>query len=188
MDFSHYTGEPVELAVGLVNTLRPSDGRDSLADPAGLAAFLAPHQELWLGEVAEPSEPDLRAVHKLRRRLREVFEASDTETAAALLNQILADGAATPRVSLHRGVAHFHFEPRGTSIARWLAVVTAMGLAAVVVEHGTARFGVCTAQGCRNVFVDTSRNRSRRHCSTACSVRDNVAALRSRRRGVAPAP
>jgi predicted RNA-binding Zn ribbon-like protein len=57
-----------------------------------------------------------------------------------------------------------------------------MGLATAVVDQGIERFGVCAAEDCRDVFLDTSRNRSRRHCSSTCSTRGNVAAYRKRQK------
>jgi predicted RNA-binding Zn ribbon-like protein len=62
----------------------------------------------------------------------------------------------------------------------WLGAITGMGLASVIVEHGVDRFGVCGSAGCDDVYVDTSRNRSRRHCSNTCSTREAVAAYRKR--------
>jgi predicted RNA-binding Zn ribbon-like protein len=49
-------------------------------------------------------------------------------------------------------------------------------------DLGADRFGTCTAAGCTDVFLDTTRNRSRRFCSERCATRSHVAALRSRRR------
>jgi predicted RNA-binding Zn ribbon-like protein len=62
----------------------------------------------------------------------------------------------------------------------WLGAITAMGLASVIVENGVERFGVCDSSGCNDVYIDTSRNRSRRHCSNTCSTREAVAAYRKR--------
>ncbi len=56
-----------------------------------------------------------------------------------------------------------------------------MGLAVVLVDHGMERFGVCASSTCEDVFVDSSRNRSRRHCSGTCNTRENVAAYRRRK-------
>jgi predicted RNA-binding Zn ribbon-like protein len=57
-----------------------------------------------------------------------------------------------------------------------------MGLAMLVVDFGATRLGVCAADKCDNVFVDTSPNQSRRYCSDRCSSRANVAAYRARRK------
>ncbi|MGH9036560.1 MAG: CGNR zinc finger domain-containing protein, partial [Acidimicrobiia bacterium] len=64
-----------------------------------------------------------------------------------------------------------------------------MGLAIVIRDQGLDRLRVCSAIGCSRVFVDTSRNRSRRYCDpSTCGNRTNVAAYRARQRsGVAPA-
>lgn len=183
MDFSHYTDEPLELATDLVNTdQRPVGGDDGLATFAELQAFLEDRADMWRGSHPEPKPDDLEPIRKLRDRLRTVFNAVGNDEAVATINQILASQRAAPRVSLHSGTPHLHFEPVGQGLPRWLGVVTAMGLATVVVEHGVNRFGSCISETCRDVFVDTSRNRSRRHCSPTCGVRENVAAYRRRRR------
>ena len=42
------------------------------------------------------------------------------------------------------------------------------------------RLGVCTAPRCDRVYVDTSRNGTRRYCSTSCQNRVKTAAFRAR--------
>lgn len=178
MNFSHYSDRPVELAVELVNTVQ-SDG-DHIGTPRQLEEFLGAYEDLWDG-VAEPPKPgDLKAVHALRSALREVMSTTDEHHASELINKILAQHGATPRMSTHTGHPHLHFEPIGTSISSWLGATTAMGLATVIIENGVERFGVCGSNTCEDVYVDTSRNRSRRHCSSTCSTREAVAAYRAR--------
>src|SRR3712207_2389930 len=63
-----------------------------------------------------------------------------------------------------------------------LTTTVAMGLSQVVVQHGWQRLGVCSAEGCDDVYVDTSRNASRRYCSNTCASRSTVAAYRARRK------
>jgi predicted RNA-binding Zn ribbon-like protein len=57
-----------------------------------------------------------------------------------------------------------------------------MGLTMAFLDLGRARLGACDDPRCRGVFLDTSRNRSRRYCSDRCASRANVAALRRRQR------
>lgn len=183
MDFAHYTDAPVTMAVELVNTLEEYAGDEHLNSPEDLAAFLDEHVSDWAEAPARIGERDLHEVRALRSRLREVFTADDEVAAAAVLNGILADVAAVPRVSVHAGAEpHLHFEPMDGSPARWLGAVTAMALSVVLVEDGLDRFGICGSSTCDDVFVDTSRNRSRRHCSDTCTTRENVAAYRQRLR------
>jgi predicted RNA-binding Zn ribbon-like protein len=178
MDFSHYTTKPVELAVALVNTRGINE--DGLAGPDQLADFVDQYKTLWEGVTDPPKRGDLVAVRKLRTALREVIESDDEDSAATRVNELLDTYGAKPRLSTHNGTPHLHFEPTDSSIVCWLGATTAMGLASVIVEHGVERFGVCDSATCDDVYVDTSRNRSRRHCSNTCSTREAVAAYRKR--------
>lgn len=180
MYFNHYTTRPVDLAVKLVNTDR---AEDQIPTPEALLEFIQPWRDLWEGVAHKPTGKDMKDIRALRASLRCVFEAEDPKVAAERINTILSDHGAQPRLSLHTGEPHLHFEPIGSSMSSWLGAVTAMGLAAVVVEDGVDRFGVCGAADCSDAYVDTSRNRSRRHCSNTCSNREAVAAHRRRRAG-----
>lgn len=179
MDFSHYTTKPVELAVALVNT-RGVDS-DSLTSSEQLGEFLDAYRGLWDGVAKPPRQGELDAIRELRESIREIIESGDEELAAERVNELLDTYGATPRVSTHSGAPHLHFEPVESAMVCWLGAVTAMGLASVIVEHGVDRFGVCGSGSCNDVFVDTSRNRSRRHCSNTCSTREAVAAYRKRK-------
>lgn len=187
MDFSHYSDAPVQIAVDLVNTRDPVSNDDRFAVESDVTEFLVAHDE---GEWCRPgwsaSETDLHEVRALRARLRDVFKAPDDAGAAKLINSILSDVGAVPRLSVHAGAApHMHFEPRDGSPARWLGAVTAMGLSVALIEGGFERFGTCSSSTCEDVYVDTSRNRSRRHCSDTCTTRENVAAYRARQKAEA---
>ncbi len=181
MDFSHYTDEPVALAMRLVNTRSPYRNEDRLDSVDELRAFLGTISETWRAPSWQPTVEDVAAVQVLRARLRAVFNAPDDATASRILNEILADVHATPRVSVHDDVPpHLHFEPAGADPADWLGAVTAMGLSVVVCDHGSPRLGVCGSEKCEHVFIDTSRNCRRRFCSDRCATREHVAAHRRR--------
>ena len=99
------------------------------------------------------------------------------------LNDLLAESSALPQLTDHDGVWHFHFTPPESSLVAHMAAEAAMGLASVIRDHGLERLRVCAATGCSRVFVDTSRNRSRRYCNPdICGNRTNVAAFRARQR------
>jgi predicted RNA-binding Zn ribbon-like protein len=178
MNFSHYSDQPAQLAVDLVNTDEAKG--DEIGTLAELEVFLARYAALRPADAGAASESDLRDLHALRDKLRQIFDAPDEATAVGHLNDILAENQSVARLSVHDGDPHLHFEPVGSSISSWVAAMTAMGLAGVVVEHGIRRFGSCQASNCRDVFIDTTRNRSRTHCCTTCSTRDAVAAYRKR--------
>lgn len=150
-----------------------------MADLPALRAFLEGHDVPVPGDL---SEADLTVVGLARDRLKEVFFAPDEDSAAALVNAILEDHGAVPRVEHEGGEFRLSFAPRQARIGVYLAITAAMGLAELMVESGRSRLGICSADECLDVYVDTSRNRSRRYCADACCTRKNVAAFRARRR------
>jgi len=182
MDFSHYSDHPVRMAVDLVNSLNVVSGVDDLRTPTDVAEFIASHDGDWCRPGWKPGERDLHEVRALRTRLRQVFEAQTEAGAAEVLNDLLDDMNAVPRVSVHGPGPHLHFESEGGSPARYLGAITAMGLTVALIEGGFHRFGMCHSSTCDDVFVDTSRNHSRLHCSDTCTTRENVAAHRARQR------
>ena len=182
MDFSHYSDQPVQMAVDLINTLELVSGEEHLAAPVDVTEFIRGHEGDWARPDWEASERDLHEVRALRSRLRSVFDAEDEVEAADVINSVLSDSAAVPRLSVHGDEPHLHFEATDENAARRLGAVTAMGLSVAMIEGGYERFGKCHSSTCDDVYVDISRNRSRRHCSDTCTTRENVAAHRARQR------
>lgn len=180
MDFSHYSDEPVKLAVDLVNTFNIVSQNESLQRPEDILSLVENSAATWDEGAFVPSQTDLEEVKELRAKLRAVFDADDETVAAAVLNEVLTEVSAVPRISVHGDGPHLHFETSGTTMARWLGAITAMGLTTALIEGGFDRFGTCDSKTCDDVYVDTSRNRSRRNCSEKCTTRENVAAYRSR--------
>jgi predicted RNA-binding Zn ribbon-like protein len=63
-----------------------------------------------------------------------------------------------------------------------IAAHLAMGLAELMVAGESGRLRSCASPACRDVFLDESRNRSRRYCdSRTCGNRLHVAAYRARK-------
>jgi predicted RNA-binding Zn ribbon-like protein len=184
MDFGHYGDEPVQLAVDLVNSFEKAGNHETLEVPADVLTFIEDHDGDWCREGWEPQDRDLQEVRALRARLRQVFEADTSEEAAKVLNGLLTDTGAVPRVSVHGDAPHLHFESEADSPARYLGAIAAMGLSVALIEGGFDRFGICNSTTCEDVFVDISRNHSRLHCSDTCTTRENVAAHRARQRAL----
>ena len=188
MNFGHYSDDSVGLAVALVNTHEPGvdDSGDDLSTTRDLERFLA---EQGLAAETEPSEAELAAVHELRAELRAVFAAPDETTAAGALNELLADSEPVPRLSDHGGGRwHLHVGSRTAGPAARLRAITSLGLALVLAEEGRERLGLCADQDCGAVFVDSSKNLSRRYCCEGCSNRANVRAYRARHRAPEAGP
>jgi predicted RNA-binding Zn ribbon-like protein len=170
MDFVRYA----EQAADLVNA--------DLDDAGALVGFLSSRE--WLhGKVVERDATTLR---RFQRELRPVFEASNQDEEARvveLINELLAKHPITPYIAGHDNHNwHLHVADRSSSVAELLTAESLMGLSTLVCDLGPTRLGVCDAAPCTDVFVDTSPNRSRRYCSDRCSSRANVAAYRARRK------
>ncbi|MGW2477961.1 CGNR zinc finger domain-containing protein [Streptomyces sp. NPDC001665] len=186
----HDTRIALDLVVDLVNTAPESEPEgggapaDGLADVAALHAFVVSHRVSGIGVL---DQQDLKAVHDVRARFAEVFAAQDARTAAGLVNALVAAAGTTPQLTAHDGYDwHVHYFSPDASIADHLAADCGMALAFIIVAGETERLRRCEAPDCRNAFVDLSRNRSRRYCSSrTCGNRLHVAAYRARRREAA---
>jgi predicted RNA-binding Zn ribbon-like protein len=186
VNFDAYTDLSVVTAVDLVNTFDPESGDDALVEPPHLQAFLREHRDSYRRPI---TGEDVEQVRALRSTLRTVFTEDDVQSVVEILNSLLADSSALPQLSDHDGEPwHLHFTPPESSLVAHMAAEAAMGLAIVIRDHGLDRLQVCAAAGCARVFVDTSRNRSRRYCSPeTCGNRTNVAAYRARQRAAVEA-
>lgn len=184
MDFDSYHNPGVLLATQLVNSANARAG-DVLTDLPGLAALLA---ELEVSAVGELSAKDLESVRRLRPRLRAIFEAPNPDIASDLINVLLADARALPHLTRHDSQPwHLHYAPSDRPVWARLAAEAAMGLAGVVRAGGFERMRVCAADDCADVFVDASKNQSRRFCNPeTCGNRATTAAYRARRKQVTP--
>jgi predicted RNA-binding Zn ribbon-like protein len=179
VDFTHYSDECMQAAADLVNTIGHPSGNEYMGTPELAKEFLVSH---GFSGVDHVDESDLAEMHAVRARLEQVFFAHDEKTATSLLNDLLREYDVAPYLTDHDGRWHFHYAPEGAALGRRVATDVAVGLAALIAEYGFDRFGICAADDCRDVFVDMSRNKSRRYCNELCSSRTNVAAHRRRAR------
>jgi predicted RNA-binding Zn ribbon-like protein len=173
VDFVRYA----ELAAALVNA--------PLESESDLAAHFVERQ--WLQKRLEPR--DLMPLIRLQVELRTVFEASDRgdeHEVVGLMNHLLSVHPVSPRIAGHDSATwHLHVAEKESSVSALVTAECLMGLTMLVVDYGPTRLGVCSADRCSRVFVDTSPNSSRRYCSERCSSRANVAAYRARRKAEA---
>jgi predicted RNA-binding Zn ribbon-like protein len=179
VNFTHYSDECMQAAADLVNTLGHPSGTEFMGTTELARDFLVSH---GFSGVEAVTKGDLAELHAVRSRLEEVFYASDERAATSLLNVLLTEYDVQPHLTNHDGSWHFHYAPEGASLGRRVATDVVMGLAALISEYGFERFGICAADNCGDVFVDMSRNKSRRYCNDVCSSRVNVAAHRRRSR------
>jgi predicted RNA-binding Zn ribbon-like protein len=174
MDYDTYGSNAVELAIDLAN---------AELDAGGVASFLTAHAEWFTpGTTFALSPAETRHATDAARLVRAVAEADTQDDVLTRLNELLALARPRPYATDHDGELHLHYAGPEAPALEQLTTTVAMGLSQVVVQHGWQRLGVCSAEGCDDVYVDTSRNASRRYCSNTCASRSTVAAYRARQK------
>jgi predicted RNA-binding Zn ribbon-like protein len=133
------------------------------------------------------TEGEANVLTALAERVREVFTASsagDVVGAAGIVNDLLEEFGATPRLDPARGGGFtLHFHGRDASIVLGWGAGIAAGLAMAIGSDLAGRLGVCQAAPCDRVYIDTSRNLGKRFCSTRCQSRVTSAAHRIKSMG-----
>lgn len=181
MLINHDTRFALDGVVDLINTAPDGDSPDALADIPALRDFVERNNISGVGEL---TAADLRAVRSVRDQFVQVFAAQDTRSAARQVNALVAHAGTTPQLTDHDGYDwHVHYFAPDASIADHLAADGGMALGFLLVGRERERLRRCAAPDCRKAFIDLSRNRSRRYCSSrTCGNRLHVAAYRARQR------
>ena len=160
-----------DLAVALANTWdtfeAPYERLGTLAD---LRTFL---ERVGRPKAARAARKrDLVEVRELRARLRRVFVARNVGEAARLLNEIAKEAVAVPHLDDVEGTWKVRYGPSERSVAAHLGATAAAALIDIVRAHGLSRFGTCSGPPCTGVFVDATKNRSKRYCCQWCADRE----------------
>ena len=120
----------------------------------------------------------------LARRLQDVFSdlhIGDVDGAATRLNDLLAEHPANPHLAKEDGRWRLHHHPVDVDLVGMWTSICAEGMARMIGSGWADRLGTCAGNDCDRVFVDLSKNASRRFCSTTCQNRVKAAAFRLRR-------
>jgi predicted RNA-binding Zn ribbon-like protein len=188
MTFDSHVLNLVDVAARLVNHLTPGEsGGVAVETPSGAARRRAVATALG-GEgrrTPRVSDDQADALVAFAEALRDVFRRvarGDERGAVRLLNTLMRDAGARPQLDrLPDGDGwHVHFHGGDDSLATGWAAGCATGLALAIGSDLAGRLGGCAADRCDRVFVDTSRNATRRFCSVACQNRTKAAAFRAR--------
>ncbi|NGN67296.1 CGNR zinc finger domain-containing protein [Streptomyces sp. A7024] len=184
MELAYYS----ELAVRLVNTEEPARGTDTLTSVEVVRELFGPQQQA----ARRATDADVTRLRAVRARLRAVFESAgegDEVRAVDMLNALLMEFPVSPQISGHdhrdeddRPLWHLHIADHPSNAGAGYTAMACFGLATALTDYGVDRLGICQAAPCRNAYIDTSTNRSRRYCSDRCATRANVAAYRARKR------
>lgn len=182
MHFAPDAEEALAFAVALVNTVAGASrsGVDELPDPASLTALLDEYS--YTGRF-DRDDAELEAVRETRGLLRSIF-SMERDVAVAAVNKLLQDARALPRLVRHDSYDwHLHATEPDAPLDERIRVEIALALVDVLRSNEQGRLRPCGAPDCEGVFVDLSRNGSKRFCSVRCGNRMNMVAFRSRASG-----
>jgi predicted RNA-binding Zn ribbon-like protein len=178
-----YNKQRAILAEDLINTFDLYlEEPEHLREPEDLQRFLVKH---GIKPTDKVTENDLEQVRVLREELRECWTAPTVAEAIEKLNPLLNQAAVKVKLtcdSTDQLQVQFVAQS-GLALVQQLAFEGAMGIIGLLQEHGHERLRACVSSPCQDVFVDTSRNKSRRFCSERCANRYNIAAFRERQKG-----
>lgn len=181
MVFIHDTEMSLRAAAALVNTLPETapEGEDRLVTQADFDAYLDEYS--YTGTFRRDDE-ELAAVRANRPRLRALWTV-DREGAVPLVNAMLRAGRALPQLVIHDGFDwHIHATAPDAPLSTRMLVESAMAFVDVIRSDQWDRVRVCEADDCAAVYVDFSKNGSKRYCDTGnCGNRMNVMAYRRRK-------
>ncbi|MFJ6843167.1 CGNR zinc finger domain-containing protein [Streptomyces griseoluteus] len=168
----------------LTTARRTADLVNALADddstPAGVTAVLRAYGETDVG-LSWREVTEMRAA---AARLREVFAAEDTGTAAAALDRLLHAHTGRLRLSSHDGTTpwHPHLDRADDAPwAEWLLASSCLALTVLLWDRQRPPGGTCASPSCANVYVTQGSGPPRRYCSRRCATRERVAAHRRAR-------
>ncbi len=125
---------------------------------------------------------ELAAVRGIRTRILALWNV-DRDEAVPLVNAMLRDGRALPQLVRHDEFDwHIHASEASDQLAQRILVETAMAFVDVIRADEYGRIRVCDADDCESVYVDFSKNGSKRYCDSGnCGNRMNVNAYRRRK-------
>ena len=150
---------------------------ERLAGPADLGRWIV--EAGFSHRVASVTVDDLTAALELRETFRRALLAADGEAVATAAAAWL-DGT-LGRLAVDRGTMRWRFIPDGVSPCCMLVPVALDALS--LAREALGRVRECAAERCDLLYLDTSRNRSRRWCSMErCGARAKATAYYRRHR------
>jgi predicted RNA-binding Zn ribbon-like protein len=176
--FAPDTEEALNFVVDLANTAPGASrsGGDELTTLEQLDALLVG----YTGR-KDRDQAELDAVRETRELLRDIW-VLDRDDAVDAVNRMLREARAVPHLVRHDDYDwHIHATEPDAPLAERIRVEAAMGLIDVIRMDETRRLRVCGADDCDGLFLDLSRNGSKRFCSVRCGNRVNMTAFRARR-------
>jgi len=168
--------EQLWLLESFLNSIDVESGQDDLDSLPRFARWLRDH-----GRAVEPTADDLEVARTLRAELRAELcchhhgGTRDREALDAM-------AARVPLAARFAADGSVRLEPAGRGAGAVLGEVLAAAVRGAY-EGTWPRLKICSADSCRVVYYDRSKNASRRWCSMGvCGNREKTRAYRNRQR------
>jgi predicted RNA-binding Zn ribbon-like protein len=175
----------IRAAFGVVEELLNSSpargGAEALDDPCFLDE-LAVRQSLSYEPLHTRAEAN--ELRQLRMRLEEFMRLDAIQARMDLVNSLLLTAGSIPQLVTHPSdmTPHFHYTMDDAAFSSKITALSAVGLARLMSTETEERLRVCDGPGCEKVFIDVSKNGSRRYCdSQTCGNRLHAARYRARK-------
>lgn len=182
------------LCLDFINTVHcygAADPRDDLHSPGDLLAWAVAAGVLTAHEKAQTErnftkhpasgQQLLREAKSIRARLREIFKSPRGKASRedfAALNSLLGQHAAVPAIANTQGRWAVGWRPTATP---GILLPVLLSAAELLTGNGLARVRECGSPTCTFLFLDTSKNHSRRWCDMrVCGNRAKVTQFRRR--------
>ncbi|MGH9287436.1 MAG: CGNR zinc finger domain-containing protein [Acidimicrobiales bacterium] len=181
--FGSYEDSGAVMAVNLVNELTLEHAFGRQVPPNEPFSAIRRVLEIDPASAAQLRDRDRPGFITLAAQLREVFRdlhRGDIDAAASRLNELLAAHPAHPHLAKDDGRWRVHHHPVDAGLVPMAAAVSAEAMARMIGAGDGNRLGTCDSDDCDRVFLDASKNGSRRFCSTTCQNRVKAAAFRRR--------
>jgi predicted RNA-binding Zn ribbon-like protein len=184
VNMNTYNQRMAQFAEDLINTFDTFlEVPEHLQTPEDLDGFLRQRGI----HTPDATQHDLAAVKALRETLRDLWTSDDLGALQAGLNRLIVGTAVQMDYAVNDGVLETRMHAAaGAPLADQVAAAAAVGIGAAIQAYGVDRMRACTASPCKDVFIDTSKNATRRFCSERCANRHNVAQYRARRQNLTP--
>ena len=179
MHFAPDTEDILEFAVVVVNTLPRASrsGEDELATIEQMTEILDRHA--YTGRF-DRDEAELAQLQETRALLRSIW-ALDVDDAVPEVNTMFRESQSMPYLMRHDHFDwHLHATALDAPLVDRMRSELAIAFADVIRSREWSRLRECEATDCDGVFIDLSRNGSKRFCSVRCGNRMNQLAFRER--------
>jgi len=168
----------VRLVADVVNTVDVFADEELLDSPDDLIAFAGDHGISG----REITRSELERFRRARAALRDALTSGDEAEAVAGVNGVMAGIRARPRlVEDPDGTWTFTYADPDSPVVDRILAEAAAGALEEIRDHGLRRFSTCASSTCDDLFLDQSRNHSRRYCTPdVCGNREAQRAYRAR--------